>query len=78
MIIFNRVTSINEDEFNRNYNYSLNDLNNGNYPWEAYLQVTTDEEKKQHIRSLYDTNNQQNVIIEIRKDDLLIGLYLGQ
>lgn len=78
MIILKTATSINEDEFDRVYEASADSMNNGSYPWSAYPHINSDEEKKAHIRSLYDFERDRNLIIEVRKDDLLVGLLLGQ
>lgn len=78
MITFNTTTVIDDAEFDRNFEYSIAHMNNGTYPWEAYLQVTTNEEKKQHLRNMYDPTSDQNLVIEVRKDSVLVLLFLGQ
>ena len=78
MITVNTATGIDDAEFDRVYADSIDAMNSGTYPWEAYLKVTTDEEKKAHIRKLYDISRSNNLIIEVRDDDLLIALLLGQ
>ena len=78
MITLKTATSINEDEFDRVYADSIDALNGGSYPWSAYPHINTDEEKKAHIRNLYDFERDGNLIIEVREGSLLIGLLLGQ
>ena len=78
MITVNTATTINEDEFNRVYLDSIAVMNNGSYPWECYVDVNTDEEKKSHIRNLYDFSASSNLVIEVRDEGFLTGLFLGQ
>ena len=78
MISLITATSINEDEFDRVYEASVDSMNNGSYPWSAYPHINSDEEKKAHIRNLYDFERDGNLIIEVRKGGLLVGLLLGQ
>lgn len=78
MITVQTATSINDAEFDRVYEDSVDSMTNGSYPWGAYPHISTEEEKKAHIRNLYDFERDGNLIIEVREGSLLIGLLLGQ
>ena len=78
MITLHTATAINEDEFDRVYADSIDALNSGGYPWSAYSHIITEEEKKAHIRSSYDFEQDRNLVVEVREGALLIGLLLGQ
>lgn len=79
MITIQTTTSINEEEFDKIYADSLDALNNGSYPWEAFPLINTDEGKKTHIRKIFDFSfdSEMGIVFETREDDLLLGMACG-
>jgi hypothetical protein len=76
MITLRTATSINDDEFDKLYADSIEAINAGNFPWADIPQIQTDDEKKAHIRNLFDLSIDENLIVEVREDELLLGLTL--
>ena len=77
MITFATVTSINDDEFDDLFAASLPSLNAGSYPWHLYGDVTTDAEKKAHIRSGFDRMLTEGFLWRVSDDDGVLLLNAG-
>lgn len=77
MIRLNTVTNLDRTEFNTLFADSVEqDDITGAFPWESYkLSNATFSEKRKFMHVLFTLSNRQ--IIEIREDNLLIGLLLA-
>lgn len=74
MIIFSVVTSFTDDIFDTLYAGCSEDLSAGSYPWHLYTSVTTDEQKKEHLK---DSFNRAPFMFTVYEDDHPLMLNAG-
>lgn len=77
MIIFETVTTINDNEFDDLFAASLPSLNAGSYPWYLYGDVNTDSEKKALIRSGFERMRTEGFLWRVADDDGVLLLNAG-
>ena len=75
MIIFNVVTSFTDDVFNTLYEGSSAHLDSGTYPWRLNPHITTEEQKKQHLKALF---NQAPIMFTVYEDEQPLMLSAGK
>ena len=77
MITFATVTTIDNAEFDELFAASLPSLNAGSYPWHLYGNVTTDAQKKAHIRSGFNRMLTEGFLWRVSDDDGVLLLNAG-
>lgn len=80
MIRLETATKINNKEFNKIFNAAVDyDDTTGSFPWELYrLNDADNNTKRDFIKKFFTMSNYTSLIVEVREDDNLIALLLGQ
>lgn len=79
MYIFERITEIDEVVFNRLFDDSLPAMNAGSYKWDLFPTITTEQQKRDHIRDNFISipNQSNGILFQVRQDDRVLQYNCG-
>lgn len=79
MITFEIISSIDEEVFNRLYDESLSAMEAGSFPFHAFPQAETADEKRALIREIFQNLfvDENKIALHVRQDDRVLMLSGG-
>ena len=78
MITFETVTSIDDTEFQSLFDDSVADLDAGAYPWSLFPNVTTNTQKRDHLRATFNDLLTNGIVWRVYDDDGVLMLNAGK
>lgn len=74
MFVWEKIESINEEDFNRLFDASLPSMDAGSYKWDLFPDINTEEEKRAHIKSSFESflNDPNGIVFQVRQDDRVL------
>ena len=77
MIIFEIIETIDDAAFDRLFDESLAAMDAGSYPWGLHHGVSTYDEKKAHVRSVFDKTLKDGIVFHVIENDYTLMLNGG-
>jgi hypothetical protein len=79
MFVWEKIESINEQDFNRLFDASLPSMDGGSYKWDLFPNVVTEEQKRNHIKTLFEhfINVEDGIVFQVRQDDKVLQYNAG-
>lgn len=79
MFVFERITEIDEAVFNRLFDDSLPAMDAGSYKWDLFPHITTEQQKRDHIRDNFISIPSQpnGILFQVKQDDRVLQYNCG-
>jgi hypothetical protein len=79
MFFWEEIKDINQEDFSRLFADSLPAMDAGNYKWDMFPSITTNEQKENHIQTLFENflEDPTGIVFQVRQDDRALQYNCG-
>lgn len=79
MFFWEEIQDINQEDFSRLFTASLPAMDAGSYRWDMFPSITTNEQKENHIKTLFENclEDPTGIVFQVRQDDRALQYNCG-